>query len=248
MLEADPDLGRDLDRQLFAAARPHLVARVIELDAGRQWDAPSDVEEHRGHLGLLVLDGLLTRDVVLARTPCAELLGSGDVLRPWEHLQAGGAVPFEVRWDVLAPTRLAVLDRGFAVRAGRIPEVTTALMGRGVRRSHWLGLHLAIRCLRRVDARLLVLFWHLAERWGRVTPEGVVVPLGLTHQLLARLVGAQRPSVTTALGRLCERGAIRRREEDWLLSRHLPRELERIHEGRSTPRGRDGRGIFAAGR
>ena len=57
----------------------------------------------------------------------------------------------------------------------------------------------AISQLVRVDRRLLALFWHLAERWGRVTGDGVLVPLTLSHRMLSQLVGARRPTVSTAL-------------------------------------------------
>jgi hypothetical protein len=59
--------------------------------------------------------------------------------------------------------------------------------------------------------------WHLAERWGRVGPEGVRVPLRLTHEALGRLVGARRPSVTTALSGLSKRGCLERTPAGWLL-------------------------------
>ena len=58
----------------------------------------------------------------------------------------------------------------------------------------------AIAHLTRVDDRLLALLWCLAERWGRVVPDGVLVSLRLSHRTLAGMVGARRPSVTTALG------------------------------------------------
>jgi hypothetical protein len=35
----------------------------------------------------------------------------------------------------------------------------------------------AISQLNRVDRRLLAMFWHLAERWGRVTADGTAIPL-----------------------------------------------------------------------
>ena len=95
----------------------------------------------------------------------------------------------DVGWEILVPTRLAIIDRQVTTLIGRVPELNTAFVSRTVRRSRWLALHLAIRCLRRIDVRLLALFWHLADRWGRVTPQGVVVPLAFTHELLARLVG-----------------------------------------------------------
>jgi hypothetical protein len=46
----------------------------------------------------------------------------------------------------------------------------------------------------------------------------VVLPLALTHGWLANLVGAQRPSVTTALGHLTSAGRVERLDDgSWLL-------------------------------
>ena len=76
----------------------------------------------------------------------------------------------------------------------------------------------AIAHLTRVDDRLLALLWCLAERWGRVVPGGVLVSLRLSHRTLAGMVGARRPSVTTALGQLMARGEIERRADgEWIL-------------------------------
>jgi CRP-like cAMP-binding protein len=57
----------------------------------------------------------------------------------------------------------------------------------------------------------------LAGNWGRVTPEGTVVPIGLTHELIAELIGARRPSVTTAISELRAAGRLERQEDGWLL-------------------------------
>src|SRR5262249_39499446 len=62
----------------------------------------------------------------------------------------------------------------------------------------------------RVDVRVLAYLWHLAERFGVVLPDGVRVEVPLTHSVLARLVGARRPTVTTALQRLTQLGYLRR--------------------------------------
>lgn len=69
-------------------------------------------------------------------------------------------------------------------------------------------LALAIALEPRVERRLLLKLRQLAERWGRVTPEGIRLDLRLTHQELANMVGAVRESVTLALGRLAEAGEI----------------------------------------
>jgi CRP-like cAMP-binding protein len=100
------------------------------------------------------------------------------------------------------------------------------LFNRGTRRAHHLAVALAIAHHQRVDDRLLLTLWHLAERWGRVHGDGIVVPLPLSHQRLADLVGAQRQSVTTAMGGLTRSGVVSRRDNgDWVLHGPPPEEL-----------------------
>jgi CRP/FNR family transcriptional regulator, cyclic AMP receptor protein len=92
-------------------------------------------------------------------------------------------------------------------------------------RANCIALMLSIHNLKRVDTRLLAFFWHLADRYGKVTADGVLVPLALTHRQLALLVGAQRPSVTSALGTLADRNQLRRDEHGhWLLVGEQPNE------------------------
>jgi CRP-like cAMP-binding protein len=124
-----------------------------------------------------------------------------------------------VRWTALAETRLAILDRRFMARAARHPEIATMLLHRLTERSQRLAITQAISQLTRVDRRLLALFWHLAERWGRVSRDGVVVPLALSHRILGQLVGARRPTVSSAISELARRGELLRRDDgSWLLA------------------------------
>lgn len=169
-------------------------------------------------LGLLVLDGLLVRSVSVERAGSIEILGQGDVIRPWIEDVDDELLKVGTSWEVLERARLALLDRAFVQRAAGWPEVLSALYGRAVDRAYRLAAYTAIGHVRRVDDRLLALFWRLAGRWGRVTPDGLLVPLPLTHQTLARLVGAQRPSVTTAITRLIRGGRLTRRADGtWIL-------------------------------
>jgi CRP/FNR family cyclic AMP-dependent transcriptional regulator len=148
----------------------------------------------------------------------AELLGPGDLIRPWQAASKSELLPVGAEWSVLSPSTLAVLDRRFAVEASQYPEVTAALFDRLSERSLRLATTQAISQLTRVDRRLKALFWHLAERWGRVGGEGVVIPLALTHRILGQLVGARRPTVSTALSELAERDElVRRSDGSWLL-------------------------------
>jgi hypothetical protein len=47
----------------------------------------------------------------------------------------------------------------------------------------------------------------------------ITLALPLTHEILAKLVGAARPSVSTALGALAERDLLYREDGLWKLSR-----------------------------
>ena len=124
----------------------------------------------------------------------------------------------DAAWTVLSPLTLAVLDRRFAAAMTHYPEITAALLDRLSERSLRLATTQAISQLTRVDRRLKALFWHLAERWGRVSGDGVIVPLALTHRLLGQLVGARRPTVSSALSELATRGElVRRPDGSWLL-------------------------------
>jgi CRP/FNR family transcriptional regulator, cyclic AMP receptor protein len=223
-----PDLVAAVPAPSRQAALAATRAAVIEVGLG-PWPA-EQLHPTPGHFGLLVLDGLLSRRVQIGERGCVELLGAGDLIRPWDTLTEASAFPTDASWTVQSETRLAVLDRAFALRVGAYPEVVAALMSSLVRRSRWLAFHLAVCHLPQLELRLRVVFWHLADRWGRVTPEGVVVPLRLTHELIGALVGARRAPVTRALGRLADAGALRRRPDGaWVLRGVPPVELTETH-------------------
>jgi CRP/FNR family transcriptional regulator, cyclic AMP receptor protein len=218
VLEEDPELGADLDRHVVADATRELIAPAVEVTwttRNAQWGFANESVR----LGLLVIEGLLVREVNVLGTRSAELLGVGDLLRPADvDGELSLPVRAEVTWTALAPLRVAALDEVFLGAACRYPAVLARLTARAIARAKVLALHDAITNLRHVETRLLVQFWHLAERWGRVGRDGVTVQLPLTHELLGKLVGAARPSVTTALGNLAARGLLTREGDAWRLS------------------------------
>jgi CRP/FNR family cyclic AMP-dependent transcriptional regulator len=230
LLERDPDLGGDLDGDTFALASRRLIARTKRYPQG-PWEVRSTDYKAPGSLGLLLLDGLLVRKVTVGERTCAELLGPGDVTQPWLQIGPDSSVGTEVNWQVAQSMQVAVLDRQFTVRTSPWPEITAAIAGRVMLRVHWLSFHLSVCHMRRVDDRLLLVLWHFADRWGRVTPRGVEIPLSLTHSLLAYVVGSHRPTVTLALRTLTEAGLVERRSRShWLLRGDPPAELRQVHE------------------
>ena len=228
ILELDRELGLRVPADEITRARSELVARVKQLPPGH-WDVPRD-EEEVGRLGYLVLEGRVARDLTLAGTTATELLGQGDVVQPWVSMREDGLVRHRVGWHVLETVRLAVLDEDLGRRLVQWPQVMSMLLERAIKRTQRMSIHVALLQLSPVETRLLVLFWHLAERWGRVTPAGVIVRLRLPHALLGQLVGCKRASVTTALQRVYASGELMRRSDgSWLLLGSPPDELAQLH-------------------
>jgi CRP/FNR family transcriptional regulator, cyclic AMP receptor protein len=217
LLQADPELARDMDAARARDADRRILARTLEIQRG-SWCPKTALEGTPNPVGLLVLDGLLMREATVGAHPCAELLGPGDLLPVNEDLEEEELLPRIVEWTALSPTKFAVIDGALAERASQWPSVFAILVERAARRAERLVVMQAIAHLKRIDDRLLALLWCLAERWGRVSPDGVVVALRLPHRTLGSLVGARRPSVTTALGQLMARGEVERRPDGgWLL-------------------------------
>jgi hypothetical protein len=71
--------------------------------------------------------------------------------------------------------------------------------------------------LPRAEDRVLVTLRLLADRFGRVTAEGIVIPLSLSHDALGRLTAARRPTITLALRALRTADDIRQHSDGTLI-------------------------------
>ena len=216
LLEYEPDLAAGVAVEAAAAAQRHTVAPVLTLAPGSWSPEELCADPVTGPFAVLVLDGLIARDTVLADRVATQLVGPGDVigLRGWDD----GSPPAGTEWRVAAPTNVAVLDSRFLGAAQRWPWLTARVVARSLRWGDRAAMLQAITQLGRVELRLIALFWHLADRWGHMTADGVVVPLRLTHEMLGRLVGAQRPTVTLALHHLRRQGVLSRAGTGWRLA------------------------------
>jgi CRP/FNR family cyclic AMP-dependent transcriptional regulator len=209
LLTADRDLADAIPEEDLELAERLVVSEAFAVAAG-----PWRPDAHAGR-GLLLLDGVVTREVRLADRRCTHLHGHGDVLRATPPDE--GLLPAVVSWVVTQPAIVAVLDERFDLACRRWPALAATIQARLLAQADRLAVHAAIAQLPKVELRLLAVLWHLAERWGHITPEGVTIPLRLTHEALGRLVGARRPTVTLALAELAESGAVTRSSEGWLL-------------------------------
>lgn len=220
LFEEAPDLLEGIDT---AAARELATVKTPVLPVERgPWRPPALRSDAHAHYGLLVLDGVMLRRVSLNGRTGAELLGSGDLLQPWVEQPPYDTLTADSGWEVVEGARLAVLDQRFAARVAPWPEVAAALLARATERARLLAFQHVASHIPGLDGRLLALMWALADRWGRVTRDGVLIPLPLTHATLAELVGASRPSVSTAVSQLAREGVLRREAGGWRLDQAAP--------------------------
>jgi CRP-like cAMP-binding protein len=238
LLELDPELGEGLAPAALEQAHRAFTVPVVDAPPG-SW-APDAVRSAGIHpFALMVVEGLVVRDLLIAGNAASELLGAGDVV---DHQgQRGGLVPAVSRWTVAQHARIAVLDERLLPLLRAQPVLAARLVARSTQYGTRLAAQRAISQLPRVEDRLLALFGHLAERWGRVGTAGIIVPLRLTHETLGRLVGARRPTVSLALKDLAGQGVVVRRGDGaWILRHGALEALASSGNGHSSrPQARD---------
>jgi CRP-like cAMP-binding protein len=218
VLDALPDVLDALPPDRLEPARHALRARSMLVRKGR-WEAAADSRFIEGGIGFLVIEGALVRCVTAAHRTSGELLGPGDIVRPGYHPEEP---PFGTYWRAISDVRMAVLDARFARAAAHVPETVPALIASATRRTNAVARQLVIVQSQAVEQRILATLRYLAERWGVMTREGLVLPGFLSHGTLSLLLGARRPSVTSAMVRLSARGLLERREDGrWVLPPEL---------------------------
>lgn len=216
LLDDLPQAADALPADSVEAARQALLAESIHFSTG-PWQAPPT----DGLIALVVLEGFLVHRVELGAATASELIGPGDLFRPWgdDH---DGLIPARSRFSGLSHGRFAVLDSRSAAGIARFPELLATLETQSAQRAQRLFVMSAVGHMKRIEDRLILFFAHAASEWGRVTSEGIVLPLSMPHALIADLIGAERPSVTTSLGRLRNRGLVTRRSDrTWVLAHEI---------------------------
>jgi len=223
VLVEDPDLAAEIP----VAERTQAVEAAVALGgtlplSGIDLGTPPPRLTEPGGLGVLVLDGLASVELAAEGRQQRELLGPGDLVRPWLGLQSEVGWVGSVGFQPLTAVRVAILDRAFTARCAPWPEIASALVERLVLRTRRLALQTLIARLPRAEDRVERTLWLYAERWGRVTPTGVVPELPVSHEALGAMVGLRRPSTTSAITRLREGGRLRRQGDTWLLPHRAP--------------------------
>lgn len=227
LLSTLPDLARDLGPRERETAQRGLVVPAVTVRAGQcSLETCADAVATVGPvLALLVTDGLLIGELRIGRNTSAQIYGPGDVLDGQPAVE-DGSLPVTRLVTVPKSATLAILDDRALVAMRRWPRLMSGLLAQGFAHAARADARLAISQLSRVEDRLLALFWHLADRWGRRRGDGILIDVALTHETIGRLVGARRPTVSLALRALKEQGLLTRRTDgSWMLA---PESLDRF--------------------
>ena len=196
---------------------------ILPLVSARDADLASVISTQiPGAFDFLILDGVVLKETTLARRTALELLGPGDLLAPpltpLRQLESRALS----RYLAHGQASLAAIEDHVRDAVRRWPGIADFLHDRLARQTHHASMHLAMLHLPRTEDRLVALFADLAERFGHMTADGILIDLPLTHDIIGGLVGSRRPTVSLALEQLASSGMIARLEDDrWRLDRSI---------------------------
>ncbi len=196
---------------------------IVPLVSARDTDLADVISTQiPGAFEFLIVDGVVLKETTLARRSALELLGRGDFLAPpltpTRQLESRAVS----RYLAHGPVSLAALEDHVRRAAQRWPGIADFLHDRLAHQTHHASMHLAMLHLPRIEDRLIALFSDLAERFGHMAVDGILIELPLTHEIIGGLVASRRPTVTLALQQLASNGLITRLEGDrWKLDRSI---------------------------
>lgn len=229
LLELDPDLGAGVWPEDWAAARRACRGDLVSVRRGR-WTVPEAAGDRNDILGMLIVEGLLCREVALRGRHLLELLGPGEVLQ-LPVLATRPRLGPSVALTAVTDAKLVVLGESYIRAAARWPSLLAAAQRRLETQREHLAIQGLIAHLPTAEERLLATLWHLAERFGYVTPQGTVLPLPFGHEILGQLSAAKRSTATLALRSLASKNAVHRlKDGSWLLTATADRRIHAIVE------------------
>ena len=217
LIDVDPHLGAELAADELEIARRAITATTIDVPVG-PWDQPLPGYGLSNAYGVIIIDGFMLRSVHMGERVTAQLYGPGDVMTAWPTDDLPTPVTVQVAMSAVSPATIARLDDRVIALAGRWPSVMRRIAWRVNSIAGRVSLQVAIARVPRLEERLLLLFWGLAERWGSMTPNGMLLPVRLTHESIAALTAASRPPVSGALSQLSREGLLTRVPTGWLLT------------------------------
>jgi CRP/FNR family cyclic AMP-dependent transcriptional regulator len=183
-----------------------LAQQVLSVPTLQATDEPLDdlLATTPTAFDFIIVDGIVLKQTSYAGRHALELHGPGDVLAPpltgSRQIESPAVCSYRAHGEV----RLAVLEERFRAAARRWPGLADVLHDHLARQTHRASMRLARLHLPRAEDRILALFSDLGERFGRVTPDGIVIDIDLTHDLIGQMIASRRPTVSLALEQLSQ--------------------------------------------
>ena len=228
LLDGDERLAAVVPAPERAAARRMLAGPVLDVSPGPA-TALESIGAYEQVWDFYVAAGVLVRELCVSRGALPELFGPGDLLGP--PAEVTSTLPVRESICAVEPTRLVVLGTRAATAFAEWPALLVEIERRRAAQRVRTSTLAAIAQLPNVELRLLAVLRHLADSWGRVSPDGTVIPFPLTHETMGRFVAARRPTVSLALQKLTDMGLARRVEGGaWLLTPDSDAALEQMLE------------------
>jgi len=192
-----------LDPEGAAALRASLVARDVAkgdviFSEGQPGDQMYVIVEGKVKLGQTSADG---RESLLGVLGPGEMFGELSLFDPGLRTSTATALTDSI---VLALGN----DQLRPWLSGR-PEVAAALLQALARRIRRTNEAMADLVFSDVPGRVAKALMELGEKFGEITPDGLLVTHDMTQEELAQLVGASRETVNKALADFAQRGWIR---------------------------------------
>jgi CRP/FNR family cyclic AMP-dependent transcriptional regulator len=217
LLRVWPDIAERLEPEERGAVERALVVPLLRA---RDEDLAAALTLEAGDaFAFVVVDGTVLKETTLATVSALELLGPGDVLAPPASEDRQAELRAVTRYVALGDVLIAALGLRFQRVAARWPQVSDALRAQMAEQTHRASVHLASLHLSRAEDRILALFGELGDRFGRVSPDGILIRLPLSHELIGRLTGSRRPTASLALQHLHGQGLLTRlADKSWKLT------------------------------
>jgi CRP/FNR family cyclic AMP-dependent transcriptional regulator len=225
---------------LFAALTPPEVEVLAAACRLRRFK-PGQVLFHEGdpgHALYLIQSGLVKvvriapdgQETILHVAGCGECLGEMALL---------DEEPRSATTEALGEVEALMLDReAFLALLERQPAAARAVMAELARRVRRLNEQVQDSTLLDVPGRIAKTLLGLAEQHGQVAPQGIRIPLPLSREEFAQLVGTARPTVSKELMRFREQGILSVDREGFTL--HQPERLRKRAYGEAMWPARSG--------
>jgi CRP-like cAMP-binding protein len=196
---------------LLSKLRGDELARVWEISTPRQFRAGQDVFlQGQPHDGIFVIlsgqvrtyyTGPSGREITLAFWSPGNFVGGPEIFGGGLHVWSGRAMG--------RTQTMHIKGAGLRCLMADIPNLAVALVEALEHKGKCYSAMIHMLGTRSAAERLAQLLLLMAERDGRPGQRGIVVRRRLTHEDLAKMVGATRQRVTAMLERFAAQGMVR---------------------------------------